>query len=264
MRQFVEFAATPIRSERSFIRLHWEWVAFVRCRRSTPSTSRASRARCCSSGGRRRRSRSKKAPELGAVNCCATIRMRNPSSDSEHRRKSRRATRRCDRRARLFFTRVWTTPTRLGVVRPNQNIDRAAATLSPPSSARTHPMIEANLVKMKIAPDVARSATAPAHTQPVHLFETNLWIVFSELSFRTPCHLRDCFSLACPGSSSWGSWSAVERGGKSVAPLSRFTAHEQVEDDRSTALDAALRKARGELHGFEGVQPACPALRRAR
>jgi hypothetical protein len=45
--------------------------------------------------------------------------------------------------------------------------------------------------------------------------------------------------------------SALEFGSKPDAPLLRFGAQEQVQDDPRTALDAALRKARCELMASE-------------
>ena len=68
-----------------------------------------------------------------------------------------------------------------------------------------------------------------------------------------------------PGFNSWEvQVSALEFGSKPDAPLLRFGAQEQVQDDPGTALDAALRKARRELMAAEDAARAATPSNEAR
>jgi hypothetical protein len=58
--------------------------------------------------------------------------------------------------------------------------------------------------------------------------------------------------------------SALECGSKTDAPLLRFAAQEQVQDDPNAALDAALRKARRQLMAADGAAGTAPPSSGAR
>jgi hypothetical protein len=71
--------------------------------------------------------------------------------------------------------------------------------------------------------------------------------------------------LPRPGFNSWEvQVSALEFGSKPDAPLLRFGAHEQVQDDPGTALDAALREARRQLMAADDAARTAPESNGAR